>query len=1193
MANGTEDKALVASSEFDNTTFIKGMDEMTASLQRLSAQETALKKQLEEGTKALNVNKAALKANQDQVAALDKTSTTYATDLQRLNQQQAALKNEQVAINTNLKAQRTELREVNNVAKTYKDSLTQITTVARQLKAQGSSLFDVANLNQQVQAINEMGGSLRDIFQGKVDTGELDRLEQALAGTEDEFEQLAQIIDFVESKLGELDPNSQEFADLTQVVETGKQVLEEFGKTQEDVGEKAVSMRTRLAALKKELQEMESAGITSGARFEELAIEAAKLEDQIGDTNARIRVLASDTKNLDFGIAAIRGVASAFGVVEGSAALLGLRTEDVQASIQRLTAIMNVLNGLQELQNLLQKQSIVSIVGQNIATKAYAISQRILAATLGTTAAQSKALNAALLTTGIGALVVGIGILISLLSDWANATKEMTEAQENLNIALEVGNEENQFALEGLEQRAKQRTLEAEIIQAAAENIRETDQQALERRIQNSRELRALDIRNLQEQIAQARRFADSRRSAFDDAQAQLDNIIAGRVAFDEDLVAALNKTIDEFNKADTTAANLENALEIRRLQDARDRARENIELQRARLKAEEDFLKRLEELRKRLLDAQNAAARQDAAQLAKTATDNLNFQLRQIDREVRQGKLTRDQGNLLKNLLRQINEVELAEELEDFREKVVESARELEDTIFDLRMRAAQERADLLRDALEREAELISVQGRTEAAGLVRERDQLLLGVRDAFNQGLISEPAAQANAERIEAIYDTLLRNLAERTRRRQEELANATFERSLQLVNDLFAVSFTNLSEATTRELQELTAKFVGNRISYERYQRELTEITRRESQRRIQLQITESEQLLRGVQDRIAAEQDPARRESLNRQILQLREQIAQLRRQLAAGEAQNERDQDLIVDEKLQRIVAYTEAIGGMVTQVVSFWQTANEAEQRALERSIQLQETRVAAATRIAERGNAEYLRLEEDRLNELRVKQENAARRQLAINAILQTSQALVAFTAALAQGISTGGPLGGIAIATAVLGLLASGYAIVTSLQNNSQVQQFRKGTKKVEGRHGEPDGDDTVPAMLTKGEAVVPKDKNAAYSAAVAAVIDGSVPAEDMNAFVNSYHANRRRLPRLADDRVAEAQESRAGYDARLAEISLHHTRLLEENNEKLGRVERGLKQIGVSFSLDRQGMVVMLLKGINQANLNKKL
>jgi hypothetical protein len=1191
MANG-DDKALVASSEFDPSAFIKGMDAMTASITKLNEQEQALQKQLEDGTKALNANKTAMKANQDQIANLDKQSKTYEQDLQKLNQQQAALKTEQTAITNNLRSNRNELREVNNSAKVYKDSLTQITTVARQLRQGGGNLFDVATLNQQVQTVNEMAGTFRDIFQGRVDTSELDRLEEQLAGTSDEFEQLGQIIDFIEDKIGTLDPDTQEFQDLNQVLETGRQVLEAYGQTQDETAEKSVSMRTRLAALKKELQELEAAGGENTQRFEELSIEAARLEDQIGDTNARVRALASDTKNLDFGIGAIRGIASAFGVAEGAAALFGVQSQQVQESIQRLNAILVILNGLQEIQNLLSKQNIVQIVGQNIATKAYAVSQRVLAATLGSTAAASKALNVALLTTGIGALIAAIGAVIVLMDQWIHSTEEMTQAQENLNTAIAVGIQDNENFLAGLEQRARARILEAEIAQAAAERISETDEQQLARRIANNRELRETDIRSLQEQVAQARRFADSRRSAFDEAHATLDAIRERRITFDQALVDSLNKTIDDFNKADTTAANLENQLDLRRLQNQRDRIREDLELKRARLKAEEDFLKRLDDLRKRLLDAQNAAARQDAQQLAKTAQDNLQFELRAIDREVRKGVLTRDQGNLLKNLLRQINEVELTDELKDFNRKVVDTQRQIEEQIFDLRLQSATERANLLRDALAKEAEIIALENRQQVEALNREREDLLRGVRDAFDQGLISESAAQQNAERIEEIYVQLLQNLATQTRRKQEELANATFQRSLQLVRDLFQPSFTNLTEQTTQELQVLATQFTRNRISFERYQRELTEIMRRESRRRVELQITENEQLLRGVQDRIALENDPARREELQREVLRLREQLAQLRRQLAAADVEDEQAQDQLVTEKIQRIARYVEAIGAMTNQVIAFWQQANEAEQRALERSIQLQETRVEAATRIAERGNAEYLRLEEDRLNELRVKQENAARRQLAINAVLQTSQALVAFTTALAQGIATGGPLGGIAIATAVLGLLASGYAIVQSLQNDSGVQQFKGGTKFVRRKNGEPAGDDTVPAMLTEGEGVVPRDRNREYSDTVAAVIDRTVPPEDLNAFVNSYQVNRRRFPQLAGDRIGEAVETHTSYGARLAEISMEHTYLMRETNERLDNLDRSIKNIGVSFNIDRHGMIAMLFKGINQAKIDSK-
>ena len=158
--------------------------------------------------------------------------------------------------------------------------------------------------------------------------------------------------------------------------------------------------------------------------------------------------------------------------------------------------------------------------------------------------------------------------------------------------------------------------------------------------------------------------------------------------------------------------------------------------------------------------------------------------------------------------------------------------------------------------------------------------------------------------------------------------------------------------------------------------------------------------------------------------------------------------------------------------------------------------SIALQQTRVDAATKIAERGNSEYLRLEEDRLQELQVKQENAARRQLAVNAVLQTSQAITAFISALAQGIALGGPLGGIAIAASVLAAIASGYAIVQSLQPPTPT--FFRGTKYVEGRE-HPDGVDTVPAKLTKGEAVLPVDVNRDYHPAVKEIFDKKIPPE----------------------------------------------------------------------------------------------
>lgn len=1190
MANGT-DKSIIAAADFDTTQILTGIDQITGAIEGLIVQEDALKKKLAETTAMLNANKTAIQQNQQAVTNLDKSAADYDAQLASLNGRQQQLLTEQKQLQTAVKGTRTELGQVSQSAGQYQTALENVRNVARQVRQQGGNLFDIANINQQIARVNTLGGSLRNIFQGRVDTDALDQLEDRLAGTGDEFERLREIIEFIRPQLATLDPNSQEFRDLNEVVETGTTLLENFAEVQENSANRSQSLTGRLRQLKAAIAEMIDSGQTGTETFDRMQEEAAELQDAIDKTGERIRTFANDTRLIQGGIELLRGFAAGFELVEGTSALFGIRNEAVEESIKRLNAIMAVANGLQEVSNLLKKESVLRLVTEEIATKAVAVSQRILAATLGTTAAASRGLAVALAATGIGALVVGIGILISVISSWSDATKEQTQAQQNLNVAIEQGVKDNELFIEGILDAGRVLSAEAEVRQALAERAGETDEQQLRRRIRNQQELRNIEIKALQDALVQARAFEESRAQAGVDADLKLRAIAARQIVASEEQIEALQKTVEETDKAIAARIELEDALQLKLLQNERDAARARLELQKARLKNEEDFFKRLEELRKRLLDAQNRSARQDAAQLAKTAQDNLAFELRAIDREVRKGQLTSSQGRILKDLLRQINDVELTEELREFREKSLEAQQSIEDAIFDLRAQSATERANLLRDALEREAELIEVESAQQFARLQREQQEQLRSIRQAFDQGLISEERAEENARRVESIYSQMFINLTAQTRRRQEELANTAFERSLQLVQNLFAPSFVGLSESATREIQRLSQQFIRNRITYEQYQRQLTEITRRESQRRIELQITEANQLLEGTRARLALEQDPARREELERRIQQLREQIAQLQRQLAEGEVANQQEENAAFDARMARIVAYAQAIGNLATQVVGFWQRANDAEQQQLERSIRLQERRVEAATRIAERGNAEYLRLEEDRLNELQVRQENAARRQLAINAVLQTSQALVAFTTALAQGIATGGPLGGIAIATAVLGLIASGFAIVQSLRNQAPQELF-EGSPYVRG-DGYPEGRDTVPAMLTKGEAVLPTDINSAYSPTVAAMFDGSVPAENMNAFVNSYRTNTRSLPMLAHDRLGEAAAISASYEQQLLDATNKQNQRLQESTELLSKVHHAVRNLNISMNVDRRGIALSVAQAVEHEQKQKKV
>jgi hypothetical protein len=1192
MAAPTQDKSLIASSEFDPNGFIKGIDAMTASLQKLSAQEDALNADLAQSNAALKTNRAEMKANQEAIAALDKTSATYAADLKKLQDQQTALTANNKAMRETLAAQKQGLADVNASATQYKNALTGLNAISKQVASdnKGRTLFDVASMNHQITQITQLGSKLKDVFKGKIDTKALDELEDKLAATGDDMEKLAQVLEFTKGQIDKLDPNSQEFADLNRIIEVGEQVLDEYNKTLDNTGKKSLSLRGQLKAMREELARLEDAGQDGTEEFQQLQIAAGKLQDQIGDTQQRIKVLSSDTKNLDFGIGAIRGVASAFGVAEGAAALFGLKNEDVQKSIQRLNSIMLILNGLQEIQNLLQKQSVVYIVGQEIATKALAISQRILAATLGQTAAASRALNLALIGTGIGVFLVAIGLVVAALQSWTNATEEQTEAQHLLNVGLETGIELTGLMVDAIGDAGKQIVADAQLRQEAARRVGLTDRQQLVERQKNAQEIRKLEQKTLEDQLEENRKRERAERQNYDNAANLRRDIIEGRKEYDEALFDELNKTIDNYTKLQASGYALEGQLELKRVNDQRERQKEINDLREFDYQQLQNYLKRVQDLRDDFQAAQNSVARQDAQQIAKQSADNLRKLIRDVQADVKKGVLTPGQGNVIKDLLRQINAVDLAKDLKEFNKRSADAIRSLEEQITSIRMQASAQRVELIRDDLEREAENIKLTYQKEAEELTNARQDALAGVADAFDQGLISQDQAIANANAITEVYDQMFSDLNTKNALAQEELAANMFQRLQEETSRTFREQGVIASEAITPEIQKLTNLFVTGKVSYEKYQKELTAINLRESQARIQQDIKENQALLDGVLARQKAEQDPERLKALQDEELRLRAQIDALNRQLAQSNVAGAKAEDDARNKRLQDLATYAQAIGGIISQVVSFWQQANEAEQASLSRSISLQEKRVEAATRIAERGNAEYLRLEEDRLNELQVKQENAARRQLAINAVLQTSQALTAFVTALAQGIATGGPLGGIAIAAAVIGLIASGYAIISSLQRNN-TQTFAGGTKSVQ-RNGSPAGTDTVPAMLTEDEAVIPVDRNRDYRDSVAAIYDRSVPAEDMNAFVNSYRVNRRVLPRLNHERMEEASNTVVTFDGQLLAATEKQNAQLEENNQLMRRMNKTLQALGINVNVDKNGLAISVLQAVEQHKIEKK-
>jgi hypothetical protein len=171
------------------------------------------------------------------------------------------------------------------------------------------------------------------------------------------------------------------------------------------LNKKAVPLTRVLRGLKNELNALEEAGKGGTEQFRQLEREAARLEDQIGDTRARVANLASDTFKFDAAVQATQGLAAGFEIAQGAAALFGSESEDLQKALLKVQAATAIANGVQQVANLLLEESKIKTLVLTNAQAAYAT-------VVGTSTGALKAFRIVLAASGIGLLVVGLIALV-------------------------------------------------------------------------------------------------------------------------------------------------------------------------------------------------------------------------------------------------------------------------------------------------------------------------------------------------------------------------------------------------------------------------------------------------------------------------------------------------------------------------------------------------------------------------------------------------------------------------------------------------------------------------------------------------------------------------------------------------------------------------------------------------------------
>jgi len=214
------------------------------------------------------------------------------------------------------------------------------------------------------------------------------------------------------------------------------------GNSEQAVG----SLRSQLRQAQADVAVLsEKFGVTS-VEATNAAKKAGELKDKIGDAKALTDAFNPDAKFKALS-ASLSGVAGGFAAVQGGMALLGVQSESVEKTLLKVQSAMALSQGLQAIGESVDSFRQLNAVIQSsttfqklntLATTAAAAVQKIFTGAVNTTAVSFNALKTAIVSTGIGALVVGIGYLISKMNESADATEKLTKQQERFNAQLET-----------------------------------------------------------------------------------------------------------------------------------------------------------------------------------------------------------------------------------------------------------------------------------------------------------------------------------------------------------------------------------------------------------------------------------------------------------------------------------------------------------------------------------------------------------------------------------------------------------------------------------------------------------------------------------------------------------------------------------------------------------------------------------
>lgn len=302
--------------------------------------------------------------------------------------------------------------------------------IAQEVRDKQAKLNEVLNDSKTIStaAVNSMAAMKKELKELKAEANQID------VGSA-RFKELSQQILETTDKLKELEASQGTYSRNVGNYESG-----------------VVSLKSQFKELYQEMSNMLAQGVApTDEAFVALAKRAGDMKDAMLDSQAVIKHYADDTKTLSTVVDIAKTGAAAFGVYQGALSAFGIENENINQSLNTLVGITTTLNSLQQLQTALvdrasityrayqgvvelgskalaalglaSKTATSSTVAETVATTAHTGAMAADTAATGAATVATQLFRKALIATGVGAIVVAIGTLISYLDDLVDIFK--------------------------------------------------------------------------------------------------------------------------------------------------------------------------------------------------------------------------------------------------------------------------------------------------------------------------------------------------------------------------------------------------------------------------------------------------------------------------------------------------------------------------------------------------------------------------------------------------------------------------------------------------------------------------------------------------------------------------------------------------------------------------------------------------